>query len=63
MARTLGLPEELARAALGYGGYRGTPGLVDEALVALLEEALFRGAIFGLFRRSLPPLAATSASS
>ena len=26
--------------------------------VALIEEALFRGAIFGLFRRSLPPLAA-----
>jgi membrane protease YdiL (CAAX protease family) len=26
--------------------------------VGLLEEALFRGAIFGLFRRSLPPLMA-----
>ena len=32
--------------------------LLSSIFVALLEEALFRGAIFGLFRRSLPPLMA-----
>jgi membrane protease YdiL (CAAX protease family) len=29
--------------------------LISAICVAVLEEALFRGAIFGLFRRSLPP--------
>ena len=32
--------------------------LLSSVCVALLEEALFRGAIFGLFRRALPPRAA-----
>lgn len=32
--------------------------LLSAISVALLEEALFRGAIFGLLRRSMPPLAA-----
>jgi tetratricopeptide (TPR) repeat protein len=44
-ARGLSAPEQLARAALGYGGEFaeegiGLPGSVDEALVALVEEAL-----------------------
>lgn len=39
LARALGNAEHLAVAALGYGGYRGIPGLVDGVLVALLEEA------------------------
>ena len=35
------------------------PGLLLSAIVVgLLEEALFRGAIFGLFRRALPPFTA-----
>ena len=34
------------------------PLLLSAISVALLEEALFRGAIFGLLRRSLPPMAA-----
>ena len=45
LARKLGTPERLSRAALGYdGGFGGTVrfevGVLDEALVALLEEAL-----------------------
>jgi eukaryotic-like serine/threonine-protein kinase len=40
LARELGSPERLARAALGYGGPRGSFGIVDETLVGLLEEAL-----------------------
>jgi len=32
--------------------------LLSAVVVGLLEEALFRGAMLGLFRRSLPPLAA-----
>lgn len=44
-ARILGAPEQLARAALGYGGELaeegvGLPGSIDETLVCLLEEAL-----------------------
>ncbi|HEY3019989.1 MAG TPA: protein kinase [Solirubrobacteraceae bacterium] len=39
-ARELSSPERLARAALGYGGPRGSFGVVDEELVGLLEEAL-----------------------
>jgi hypothetical protein len=43
LARDLGAGELLARAALGYAGPLGGPGLAartDEAVVALLEEAL-----------------------
>jgi tetratricopeptide (TPR) repeat protein len=40
LARELGAPERQARAALGYGGPRGSFGVVDEELVALLEQAL-----------------------
>jgi DNA-binding CsgD family transcriptional regulator/tetratricopeptide (TPR) repeat protein len=40
LARGLGDAERLARAGLGYAGYRGTPGLVDDTVVALLEEVL-----------------------
>jgi DNA-binding CsgD family transcriptional regulator len=43
LARDLGLANEFARGALGYGGYRGSPGLVDAVLVALLEEAAMLG--------------------
>jgi tetratricopeptide (TPR) repeat protein len=39
-ARELGSPERLAHAALGYAGPRGSFAVVDEELVALLEEAL-----------------------
>jgi tetratricopeptide (TPR) repeat protein len=39
LARELRSPERLARAALGYGGPRGSFGVVDRELVALLEEA------------------------
>jgi AAA ATPase-like protein len=40
LARDLGSPERLARAALGAGGRFYAPGPVDEAYVRLLEEAL-----------------------
>jgi tetratricopeptide (TPR) repeat protein len=40
IARELHSPERLARAALGYGGPRGSFGIVDKTLVGLLEEAL-----------------------
>jgi DNA-binding CsgD family transcriptional regulator/tetratricopeptide (TPR) repeat protein len=40
LAESLGLATLQARAALGYGGYRGQPGLVDTAFVALAEKAL-----------------------
>lgn len=42
IARVLGAPAQLARAAVGFGGLgiRMTPGVVDAALVDLLEEAL-----------------------
>jgi tetratricopeptide (TPR) repeat protein len=40
LARELRSPERLARAALGFGGPRGSFGLVDHELVSLLEEAL-----------------------
>ncbi|HEY2590578.1 MAG TPA: hypothetical protein VGI35_03215, partial [Steroidobacteraceae bacterium] len=40
LARELGSPERLARAALGYGGPRGSFGVIDQELVSLLEEAL-----------------------
>ena len=40
VARELSSPERLARAALGYGGPRGSFGVVDETLVRLLEDAL-----------------------
>src|SRR6516225_10181282 len=41
LARELTSPERLARAALGYGGPRGSFGVVDHELVSLLEEALW----------------------
>ena len=40
LARELRSAERLARAALGYGGPRGSFGVVDQELVTLLEEAL-----------------------
>jgi tetratricopeptide (TPR) repeat protein len=40
LARELRSPERVARAALGYGGPRGSFGVVDRELVSLLEEAL-----------------------
>lgn len=40
LARELHSPARLARAALGYGGPRGSFGVVDQELVSLLEEAL-----------------------
>jgi hypothetical protein len=40
LARELRSPERLSRAALGYGGPRGSFGVVDHELVSLLEEAL-----------------------
>ncbi|HKH16565.1 MAG TPA: AAA family ATPase [Solirubrobacteraceae bacterium] len=40
LARRLGDPHQLARAALGFGGRWYDVGTVDEPLVALLEEAL-----------------------
>lgn len=40
IARRLRAPEWLARAALGYGGMWSEVGVVDEALVGLLREAL-----------------------
>lgn len=40
LARELRSSERLARAALGYGGPRGSFGVVDQELVTLLEEAL-----------------------
>jgi hypothetical protein len=40
VARDLSSSERLAQAALGYGGPRGSFGVVDEELVRLLEEAL-----------------------
>src|SRR5205823_4559824 len=42
-ARELRSSERLARAALGYGGPRGSFGVVDEELVGLLEETLASG--------------------
>jgi eukaryotic-like serine/threonine-protein kinase len=39
-ARELRSSERLARATLGYGGPRGSFGIVDQELVGLLEEAL-----------------------
>jgi tetratricopeptide (TPR) repeat protein len=39
-ARRLCSSERLAQAALGFGGPRATYGIVDEKVVALLEEAL-----------------------
>jgi eukaryotic-like serine/threonine-protein kinase len=39
-ARDLDSPERLARATLGYGGPRGSFGVVDQELVSLVEEAL-----------------------
>jgi DNA-binding CsgD family transcriptional regulator/tetratricopeptide (TPR) repeat protein len=40
LAARLGLEGQLTRAALGYAGYRGTPGVVDPVAIELLEEAL-----------------------
>jgi eukaryotic-like serine/threonine-protein kinase len=40
LARDLSSPQRLARAALGFGGPRGSFGVVDAELVALLEQAL-----------------------
>jgi eukaryotic-like serine/threonine-protein kinase len=40
LARELHSSERLARSALGYGGPRGSFGVVDHQLIALLEEAL-----------------------
>jgi tetratricopeptide (TPR) repeat protein len=40
LARERGWPERLARAALGYGGPRGSFGVVDHELVGLLEEGV-----------------------
>lgn len=40
LARELRSPERLARAALGYGGPRGSFGVIDQELASLLEEAL-----------------------
>jgi tetratricopeptide (TPR) repeat protein len=40
ISRRLGAPEQLARAALGFGERQVEGGLVDQQLVALLEEAL-----------------------
>jgi predicted ATPase len=40
ISRELGAPEQLARAALGFGERQVEGGLVDRQLVALLEEAL-----------------------
>jgi tetratricopeptide (TPR) repeat protein len=42
IARQIGSPEQFARAALGLGAgmFSETPGIVDEALVSALEEAL-----------------------
>jgi hypothetical protein len=40
IARRLGAPEQLARAALGFGERQVEGGLVNRQLVALLEEAL-----------------------
>lgn len=57
----------MAASYVAFGVYRWRgelpwsklPGLAVSALVVgLLEEALFRGAIFGLFRRALSPFAA-----
>jgi hypothetical protein len=39
-ARTLGRPELLAEAALAFRAFARVPGVVDEEVVALLEEAL-----------------------
>ena len=39
-ARTAQLPQVIARAALGIGGFRGTPGVADHELMELIEEAL-----------------------
>jgi AAA ATPase domain len=40
LARRVGAPDRLARAALGAGGRFYAPGTTDEAYIALLEEAL-----------------------
>jgi hypothetical protein len=40
IARRLGAPEQLARAAMGFGERQVEGGLVDRQLVALLQEAL-----------------------
>jgi tetratricopeptide (TPR) repeat protein len=40
ISRSLGEPEQLARAALGFGERQVEGGLVDRQLVALLQEAL-----------------------
>jgi tetratricopeptide (TPR) repeat protein len=40
ISRRLGAPEQLARAALGFGERQVEGGLVDQQLVALLQEAL-----------------------
>ena len=40
VARGVRAPEQLARAALGFGGAGGVTGVVDESLVNLLQEAL-----------------------
>lgn len=40
IARRLGAPEQLARAALGFGEPQVEAGLVDQKLLALLQEAL-----------------------
>jgi tetratricopeptide (TPR) repeat protein len=40
ISRTLGVPEQLARAALGFGEPQVEGGLVNRQLVALLNEAL-----------------------
>jgi predicted ATPase len=40
ISRRLGAPEQLARAALGFGERQVEGGLVDRQLVALLQEAL-----------------------
>jgi tetratricopeptide (TPR) repeat protein len=45
LARRVGDPDLLARAALSLGGFGLSPGMVDDDLVAVLEEAL----------RGLPP--------
>lgn len=52
-ARTLGRPDLLGRAALGFGGLGVTILAVDEATVALLEEALAAGQVEAPLRARL----------
>ncbi|MGE0542109.1 MAG: AAA family ATPase [Dehalococcoidia bacterium] len=64
LAHTLGLAALQARAALGYGGYRGQPGRVDTVFVGLAEEALtaLGDEVSGLRARLLARLAMELAS-